>query len=155
MVVPSIVLPERDRNSFTLVWLDSRVDLSEDNIHTQTLLREAFEDLKTFTELEQCVDYIRMSAVSRIVLIVSGQLGEEILPVIHAHPLLTAVYVFCRDRERNEKWAYQYPKVRKICWQKNDFQLFHFLLSLCLGKTCDGETEEINRPNPIRSGKKN
>ena len=118
MVIPSIVLPEHDddHDSFIHIWLDSRVDTSEENLQTQALLREAFSDLKTFAEIKQCIDYIKIVTDQRIVLIVSGQLGQEILPMIHSYPLLVAVYIFCCNKEQNEQWAYQYAKVRELCF---------------------------------------
>jgi hypothetical protein len=44
-------------------------------------------------------------------LIVSGQFGREIVPKIHQLEQLSAIYVYCMNKEANEQWAKDFLKV--------------------------------------------
>jgi hypothetical protein len=97
--------------TFTLIWLDSLVNTSQDNIDTKVLLRKAINRLKTFENSEKCVEYIRSIPREHIVLIVSGRLGQVVVPIIHRFPQLIAIYVYCSDIKRNEEWSKKFSKV--------------------------------------------
>lgn len=93
---------------FTLVWLDSLVNVSEENLDTQVLFRKVNDQLQTFDKVDQCLEYIRTNPKEKLVLVVSGRLGQEILPRIQQFANLIAVYVYCSDKKRNEEWANKY-----------------------------------------------
>ncbi|CAF3965293.1 unnamed protein product, partial [Adineta steineri] len=85
--------------TFTLVWLDSLVNISQENIDTKVLLRNAINNLQAFDDSDKCVEYIQLVSEERIVLIVSGRLGREVVPRIHQLPHLIAIYVYCTDKK--------------------------------------------------------
>ena len=97
--------------SFVCLWLDQNVNSTEDNLNTQQELRKVINHLQTFTETNQCEEYIQQITHEKVVLIVSGSLGREILPRIHSLPQFSACYVFCRDKNANLQWASRYHKV--------------------------------------------
>ncbi|CAF3834511.1 unnamed protein product [Adineta steineri] len=100
--------------TFTLVWLDSLVNISQENIDTKVLLRNAINNLQAFDDSDKCVEYIQLVSEERIVLIVSGRLGREVVPRIHQLPHLIAIYVYCTDKKRNEEWANNYMKIKDV-----------------------------------------
>jgi len=112
--------PKENVETFTFVWLDRLVNTSQDNIDTQELLRKVVNPLKTFEDADQCMEYIRSRSQKQIVLIVSGRVGQEVVPHIHQFPQLMSIYVYCSDVERNEKWAKNFPKVKGIINVLND-----------------------------------
>jgi hypothetical protein len=100
--------------TFSLLWLDASVNKTKDNRYAQEELQTIFNQLKTFENPNQCEQYIKsMSLEDRIVLIVSGQLGRELVPRIHPLEQLLSVYVYCYDQNINEQWSSQYAKVTK------------------------------------------
>ena len=100
---------------FSLIWLDASVNDSEENVDAQHRLRTSINHLKTFEEGEECEHHIRaVSAEDRIVLIVSGRLGREVVPRIHQLRQVSSIYVYCMDKARNEQWAKQFKKVNNI-----------------------------------------
>ena len=97
--------------SFICLWLDRSVSMTDDNVNTQQQLRKIINHLQTFDNANECEKYIRRVANEKIVLIVSGTLGREVVPRVHDLSQLSACYVFCKDKKGNEKWAREYTKV--------------------------------------------
>ena len=97
--------------SFACLWLDRNINSTEDNLETQKELRQVINHLQTFDDSDQCEQYIRQITKEKVILIVSGSLGQEIVPRLHNLPHFSACYVFCQDKTGNEQWARKYQKV--------------------------------------------
>jgi hypothetical protein len=104
--------PDENLESLSLVWLDAEVNKSKENINAQDRLRSTINYLKTFHDANECENYIRaVPEGDRMLLIVSGGLGQKIVPRIHTLRQILAIYVFCYDRKKHEEWAQQFTKV--------------------------------------------
>ncbi|CAF0792530.1 unnamed protein product [Rotaria sp. Silwood1] len=116
------VSPSLSQNleTFILIWLDSLVNISEDNIDTKKLLRKAITYVIPFDDSEKCMEFIRSNSHERIVLIVSGRLGQMLVPRIHEFSQLIAIYVYCSDKKRNEQWAKNFIKVKGVIVDLNE-----------------------------------
>ncbi|CAF3415357.1 unnamed protein product [Rotaria socialis] len=100
-----------------LVWLDLNVNKSKENIATQGELRVFFkDDFHTFEKLEDCESFIYQKKNDYIILIVSGQAGRNIVPKTHDLPQLKSIFLYCMDKEANEKWTKNYAKVSIISY---------------------------------------
>ena len=105
-------LPNDDSNTnaddnhleiFGLIWLDADVNIKGTR-DTEQKLRTIINHLKKFHDVEQCQQYIEQrSQKDRLVLIVSGRFGREIVPSIHKLRQVTSIYVYCMDKKGNEK----------------------------------------------------
>ena len=111
MTTASNNVQSKNPDKFVLVWLDSLVKLSQDNIDTTAVLKKLVSRLLTFDHKENCAKYIQSLPDETFVLIVSGRLGQEIIPYIHELPQLIAIYVYCSDKKRNQIWAKNFIKV--------------------------------------------
>ena len=115
-VIKPITTITQDDNNLTnipLLWLDSLVNTSQENLDGQKLIRSSIDHLKTFENANKCEEYIRaISSDERIFLIVSGRLGREIIPRVHQYRQVASIYVYCLDKSTNEQWAKQYKKVK-------------------------------------------
>ncbi|CAF0769370.1 unnamed protein product [Rotaria sordida] len=105
--------------SFVCLWLDKSVNKTEDNIDTQKELRQIINDLRTFDNSDECEKYIRQITQEKVVLIVSGGLGRQIVPRLHDLPQFSACYIFCQDKKANEEWAKKYNKIYGVFVQRN------------------------------------
>jgi len=106
---------------FSLIWLDNSVNQSSENFDCQRKLRASINYLKTFDDNNQCEQYIRnLSQNDRLILIVSGRLGQQILPCIHNLQQVIAIYVYCIDKETNEQWTKQFFKVKSVITRLED-----------------------------------
>ncbi|CAF4354814.1 unnamed protein product [Rotaria socialis] len=78
-----------------LLWLDTSVNSTTENIDVQQSRRISINHLKVFEYIEQCKICIEFVSVhDQVVLIVSGQFGREIVPRIHSLWQLYSVYHF-------------------------------------------------------------
>jgi hypothetical protein len=95
-----------------LIWLDAHVNEDEKNKQAQQELCSIINRFQSFEDQKQCQKYIlSVPSYGRIILIVSGQLGRQIVPQIHHLQQLLSVYVYCMNKESNEKWAKDFTKV--------------------------------------------
>ncbi|CAF3579069.1 unnamed protein product [Rotaria sp. Silwood1] len=80
---------------FSPIWLDS---YANDNRHAEQKLRSVINYLKKFQDIEECEQYIeKTSEQNRLILIVSGMLGREIVPSIHYHRKVKSVLTHIDD----------------------------------------------------------
>jgi GTP-binding protein EngB required for normal cell division len=103
---------DKNLEIFSLIWLDENVNV-KDIRDTEQKLRSIINHLKKFQDIKQCLQYIeKRSEKDRLILIVSGQFGQEIIPFIHNLRQVISIYIYCMDKISNEKWAYKFPKVK-------------------------------------------
>ena len=102
----------RSSDIVTLVWLDGLVNVSVENRDVQQQLCGLINHFKAFDNTNACFNYIQNnSRNNQIILIVSGQLGREIVPRVHRLSQIMCIYVYCMNKEKNEKWAKKFSKV--------------------------------------------
>ncbi|CAF2843007.1 unnamed protein product [Rotaria sp. Silwood2] len=78
-------------------------------------LRSIINNLLKFQDVTQCQKYIEeRSHKDRLIMIVSGQLGQEIVPSIHKLQQVVSIYVYCMNKEKNEQWARTFAKVKAV-----------------------------------------
>ncbi|CAF0994011.1 unnamed protein product [Rotaria sp. Silwood1] len=112
------VLPRPIRRvlqNFLLVWLDANFDESnEDFKNSIQHLRRIVASITTFTDAEECVDYLSEIEQEKVFMIVSGSLGRQVIPEIETWPQLESVYVFCGDQLVHEQWVSKIHKVKGV-----------------------------------------
>ncbi|CAF3898017.1 unnamed protein product, partial [Adineta steineri] len=105
---------------FSLIWLDATVNV-KDTRDTEVKLRSIINHIKKFQDIKQCQQYIEQtSQKDRLVIIVSGQLGQEIVPHIHQLRQVISIYVYCMDKKSNEQWAYKFAKIKSVVVDLNE-----------------------------------
>ncbi|CAF1178735.1 unnamed protein product [Didymodactylos carnosus] len=110
----------KNLETFSLIWIDENANKTEDNLTTQKRLRAKINFLKIFEKIDECEQYIQKIKDEKIILIVSGSVGRQLVPKIHDLTQLSAIYVYCMDKINNEKWAKDYIKVRSVVTQLNE-----------------------------------
>lgn len=102
----------KNLETFSLVWLDASVNESSENLSTQKKLRTIINHLRTFESSDDCEIYIRSVSIhDRIVIIVSGISGRQLVPRIHSLRQVRSIYVYCMDRKTNAQWTKDFNKV--------------------------------------------
>lgn len=123
-------IKSKHQSELRFIWLDSLVNTSAENHDTKRVLETVIETLITFEQVKECITYIQDLYTEQVILIVSGRLGQEILPIINAYSQIIAVYVYCSDKKRNELWSKKYFKVNNF---KRKTTITITLLSIHLG----------------------
>ncbi|CAF1515355.1 unnamed protein product, partial [Rotaria magnacalcarata] len=99
---------------FYLIWLDANANGKETR-DTEKKLRSIINNLKKFQDVKQCQKYIEeRSKNDRLVMIVSGQFGQEIVPSIHKLRQVISIYVYCFDKVRNKQWSDKFTKIKAV-----------------------------------------
>lgn len=95
-----------------VIWLDEEVH-SDLNKQFLADIHSIDPEAKLYTNLDEClVQLARGLADSRrFVFIVSGKLGESLVPKIHERKNIVSIYVYCAFISKHEGWSRQYEKV--------------------------------------------
>ena len=106
----------RNVQNFLLIWLDSNIDVlnNEDCSNTITQLRQIVNTVKTFTDVDQCIAFITNIEEEKVFMIISGALGEVIVPRIHNMFQIDSIYVFCQNESRHKQWAQNWMKIKGV-----------------------------------------
>ena len=100
-------------SNYNVIWLDTSIH-SKQNAHLQTRLRSVVVQLQVFEDVVQCEQYIQSAFdTNQFIFIVSGKLGQEIIPRIHGYSIIYAIYVYCVNKDSYQVWAREYPKVSR------------------------------------------
>jgi hypothetical protein len=98
-----------------LIWLDRKTDNSKvDCQNTFTQLRRVVNDINTYTDGDQCVEFISTITNNKVCMIISGALGQHIVPCVHNMSQVDSIFIFCGNKEWHEQWAKEWPKIRGV-----------------------------------------
>jgi tetratricopeptide (TPR) repeat protein len=113
----------RPIQSFTLIWLDSQIDESDEDFQNSlSQLRRIVTTINTFTDVNRCVEFIDDISNVKVFLIISGALGQSTVPLIHERTVLDTIYVFCGNATKQLAWTDQWKKIQGV---------FTDIISLC------------------------
>jgi tetratricopeptide (TPR) repeat protein len=103
-------------SDLVFVWLDSIIDEPNNDDKQQTLieLRKITDNIHSFTNSNQCIAFIRKQKISQVVLIMSGRLGQTIVPIVHHMPQFKSIHIFCRNESKYSEWAQSWPIVKGV-----------------------------------------
>jgi tetratricopeptide (TPR) repeat protein len=101
--------------NFLLIWVDANIDQSKkDCQNTLAQLRNIVNDVNICTEPEQCIQCLNDIDKEKAFIIVSGALGQHLVPNIHAMPQVDAIYIFCGNKSQHEEWTKKWDKVKGV-----------------------------------------
>ncbi|CAF0860430.1 unnamed protein product [Didymodactylos carnosus] len=103
---------------YIVVWLDSNIDKSNE-IHQNVImqLQQIVNSVNTFTDANECINFVTQSKYKIFLMIVSNDLGQQIVHLIQDIPQLESIYVFCNGRSDHESWIQQCKKVKGVFTQ--------------------------------------
>ncbi|CAF1425373.1 unnamed protein product [Rotaria magnacalcarata] len=98
-----------------LIWLDANLDESNEFYHDSLIkLRRIAKIIYTYNLMDKCVDFFSRTKHEKVFMIVSGTLGQEIVPRLHPVPRLAAVYIYCQNRLKHAQWSKKWMKVKGV-----------------------------------------
>jgi len=94
-------------------WLDANM-YNDQNKQLLKKIRDMTGECMEFVEEDECKRFLGrgVNDPRQFILIVSGQLGEKVVPDIHSRSNILSIYIYCGWREKHEKWSKTYNKVR-------------------------------------------
>jgi tetratricopeptide (TPR) repeat protein len=101
--------------NYLLILIDVVTDQSNNdcqNILAQ--LQNVVNDVNVFTERDKCVDFLTDNVDMKAFMIVSDDLGQQIIPLIHDILQLDDIYILCSNTTEYEKWTKQWGKIKGV-----------------------------------------
>jgi hypothetical protein len=101
--------------NFRIIWLgvtiNESVKYSQNSINH---LRQWVNTIDTFTDADECVDFLSEIKDDEVFMIVSNAFGRNIVPIIHEMFQLNSIYVFLDDSTHYEQWPKEWWKVKGV-----------------------------------------
>ena len=101
-----------------LIWLDANID-EENNADCQnmvTQLQRIVNSANTFTNGDQCIEFIETidSKKNKACMIISGSLGQYIVPRVHKMSQVDSIFIFCDNKKHHEQWIQDCVKIKGV-----------------------------------------
>ncbi|CAF3534067.1 unnamed protein product [Rotaria socialis] len=101
--------------NYLVVWLDANIDEKKEHFQKSLVeLRKIVVTLDLFTDVDQCIEYLKRIDDQKIFLITSGLLGQKTVPLIHDMVQVDTIFVFCINKDRHKVWAKDWSKVEGV-----------------------------------------
>ncbi|CAF1479155.1 unnamed protein product [Adineta steineri] len=98
-----------------LIWLDNNIDENNDDCqNTITQLRQAVNDINTFSDVDQCFEFIETIVDKKACIIISGSLGQHFVRFVHNMSQVDSIFVLCENQKHHEQWAKKWSKIKGI-----------------------------------------
>jgi hypothetical protein len=98
-----------------LIWLDNNIDdNSTDCRNTITQLRRVVNSINTFTDGDQCIEFIEEMKNEKACMIISGSLGQHLVPRVHGLSQVDSIFIFCGNKKRHEQWTKEWSKIKGV-----------------------------------------
>ena len=98
-----------------LIWLDNNINVkNEDCRNTVTQLRRVVNDINTFTDGEECIQFIDTINDNNVCMIISGSLGQHIVPRVHNMSQVDSIFIFCGNKKHHEQWTKEWSKIKGV-----------------------------------------
>jgi hypothetical protein len=79
-----------------------------------TQLRRMVNDVNTFTDGDGCIQFIEDINDNKICMIISGSLGQHIVPRVHNMSQVDSIVIFCGNKKRHEQWTKEWSKIKGV-----------------------------------------
>ncbi|CAF1495891.1 unnamed protein product [Adineta steineri] len=98
-----------------LIWLDNNInETTADCSNTIKQLKRVVNNVNTFTDGEECVEFIQTINNNKVCMIVSGSLGKHIVPHVHDMSQVDTIFIFCNNQQWHKQWAKEWPKIKGV-----------------------------------------
>ncbi|CAF3872443.1 unnamed protein product [Adineta steineri] len=106
---------QRMAQNYLLVWVDASIDrTNKDCQNTLTQLRAVVNDITMCTQPNECIEFLDKFKDENAFVIISGSLGQHLVPKIHDMPKLDVVYIFCGNISHHQQWAKDWNKIKGV-----------------------------------------
>ena len=102
--------------NYMIIWLDSNIDEVENKecINAISKLRRVVNNVNTFTDVNECINFVSNIREEKTFMISSGIFGKIAVPIVHSMPQVNTIYIFCGSKPRYEQWARDWSKVKGV-----------------------------------------
>jgi hypothetical protein len=104
--------------NFVIIWLDTNINvLDSDYRNSITHLRRIVNPINTFRDADTCVDFLTEIKDKKVLMIVSDDLAQRLIPLIEQIDQLDSIYVLSAHKMEHEFSAKERSKVKGVFTQ--------------------------------------
>ncbi|CAF2021758.1 unnamed protein product [Rotaria magnacalcarata] len=98
-----------------ILWLNPNIYESQDGFRDSIVqLQHIFNDITVFNDADRFVDFLTEIKHEKTCMIVSNDVGQHVVPLIHDAPQLDAIYIVSETKTTQREWTKNWSKVRGI-----------------------------------------
>jgi hypothetical protein len=71
-------------------------------------------NINTFTDEEECTQFINSIVDNRACVLISGSLAQHIVPHIHKMPQVDSIFLICNNKEHHDQWTKEWSKIKVV-----------------------------------------
>ncbi|CAF1472093.1 unnamed protein product [Adineta steineri] len=98
-----------------LVWLDSNID--DDNADCNNIIKQlncVVNNINTFTDGKECVEFIQTIKNNEVFMVVSDPLGKNLVPCVHEMSQVDTVFIVGNNQECHKHLVKEWPKIKRV-----------------------------------------
>ncbi|CAF0781237.1 unnamed protein product [Adineta steineri] len=98
-----------------LIWLDNNIN--DNNADCNNIIKQlkcVANNISTFTDADQCVNFIQTITNNKVCIVVSGSLGQHIVPRMHDMSQMDTIFILCNNQEFDKQWTKEWPKIKGV-----------------------------------------
>ena len=97
------------------IWLDQGDNKLVEN-HQDALkqLRNEIDDLRLFTNLNNCIALLEKIQVKKVLIIISGSLAQDVFIRIHCLAPVDSIFILSTARCEPQQWIQEYSKIKGV-----------------------------------------
>lgn len=112
---------KRITQNYLLIWIDGSIDEeSKDDQETLVQLKSVINNVNLCTQPDQRIDLLNQVDNERVFVVISGYLGQYLIPEIHDISQLDTIYIFCGNKSRHHEWVKNWTKIKGVYTNIND-----------------------------------
>ncbi|CAF1153474.1 unnamed protein product [Adineta ricciae] len=98
-----------------VIWIDDKFDPADESCqNTLVQLQSAVPNVYVFGQRDECADFLTDISDTDAYLIISGPVGQQMIPLIHDVPHLNSIYVYHRSQNLDANDNYASNKIKGI-----------------------------------------
>ena len=145
--------------NYLLIWIDDSIDEeSKDYQETLVQLKNVINNVNLCTQPDQRIDLLNQVDNERVFVVISGYLGQYLIPEIHDISQLDTIYIFCGNKSRHHEWAKNWTKIKGAYTNMNELcQNLQLAVKQCdqeliaISLVAENEISSINNLNELES----
>ncbi|CAF1029492.1 unnamed protein product [Rotaria sordida] len=141
---------KENKEEYRLIWLDSKIDDSNDSIQTQQMLFKLNPATEFYTDSDLCINAIDSNNNEKVLLIISGSLVRIVLSKISRLQSIQGIFIFCINRQQYESVIHEERRIVDIATNQENLcqsisQTIHHLERNCITINVCGQNEKLLR----------
>ncbi|CAF0717455.1 unnamed protein product [Adineta steineri] len=98
-----------------LIWLDININVYDVDCNDKMKqLKRVVNNLNTFTDDKQCLEFIQTNTNNKICMVVSGSLGIRIVPRVYDISQVDSIFIFCHKQDLYKQLADRWFKIKRV-----------------------------------------